>query len=1076
MGRWWIALGAVVVLLVGGAVAGYFGLNHVRELRAKEALQTARAEAEDKDWPAAKRFYREYLFRFPQDTQALREYAHVSLESEGNRLANLQTATSAFNQIVDREPDDGEALRTLIELQIQRRSWPDLEYYAGRLLERHPDSAYLQYHHAYALDEMGDWRAAQQEYEALIESGIAVEYPQVYERLAKLMLDQGLRSTADEVIARALEAHPDNAGVLASAARYKVQRGAAAEGKAHLEKALELAPEDAHVLAAAAEVARSESDFTAAEEYARRLVAVDPENRQGLLGLLSALQQQNKYEEAVQMLAEVDERVKADHPELFVSEAELYINMGNLEKADEVREVYARYHPDHRPVLQYLEARFLLEEGNATDAIARLLPVIDNSPDFRQPRFYLITAYLRAGDRQEARDALQAYLELYPTDSAAKSLYNQQFAIEQNAEILRAQAATLLQDAEPAYAEVVNVAQTLFNKTWQQNPDPPAHEPEVALLEKAIESAPDRPEAYAVLVELAAVMDQPDRARAILAKAEAAQLDSHQLRIAKAAAAVAAEQPEEAKAVFEHALQQGAMSMDEAMSWSRFFARHTGLKDGVQALDQFKSQPDTQVTTVTAAQAALTLDYGEVDQAVEFIAALEEQSATETDRELLLDAKVRLIETLLATGPAQDLQRAEAVAADLAGTNPTSPRVRLLQAQIMLTKSPPNEADASRIIDELLQQRPNDGNVLLAAASLAQSAGNLRQALEYADTAAAQSPDSGTAARKQAELLMSLGRTQQAQVLLERLYTETPHDASVIRGLAEAYRANQQFARAEALIDTLQDELNVHPELADTVRLISARLNIEQGGDLAGAVENLRAYLDQNPTDLRTRLDLAVALARQGKPDEGRAELESYADQRLDDPAPWVALAQYLIMMGDIGDAQTALTQARVTDPDFYPAMHQQLQLFVLRRQTAPALELTERLLALQPFDTEVRHQRAILLAQDPRRRQEASVLLDELIASDPRPDYLLLRAQLNLSDERYDAALADLGEVSRLQSETAPAVDMAIAEAYVGLGDFERAKSYLDQARRKAQNENLSLPRLERLETAINEGAAHDG
>ena len=1073
MRRWWIALIAVIVLLIGGVVAGFFGLNYVREQRAKAALVTARAEAQKQNWPAAKRFYREYLFRFPQDTESLREYAHVALASDGNRMANLQTATSAYNQIVERQPEDEAALKTLIDLQIQRRSWADLEYYSGRLLERHPENAYLKYQHAYALDEMGDWQAAQEEYEALIESGRAAEYPEVYERLARLLVDQGLRSTADEVIATALEAHPENAGVLAAAGRYKVQRGVAAEGNAHIEKALELAPEDPHVLNAAAEVARSQGDFAAAEEYAERLVAVDPDNRPGLLGLLSALQQQNKYDEAVQALANVDDHIKADHPELFVSEAELYLTKGEIEKAKEVRELYARYHPDHRPVLQYLEARFLLEEGNATDAIARLLPVIDNSPDFRQPRFYLITAYLRAGDRDQARNALQAYMELYPADSAAQSLYNQQFAIDQPAETLQARAETLLTDTGASYAETVNVAQTLFNKTWQEFPDPTAHEREIALLEKAIASEPDRPEAYAVLMELAAVMEQPERAQAVLERAQARQIESHQLRIAEASVAVSADNPEAAKAVFESALEHTEMSMDEAASWSRFFARHTGLADGLQALEKFKSESTTQGISVTAAQAALALDYGEVEQATAFVDTLTAQATSDTDRELMVDAKVRLIETLLAEGPNQDLKHAEAIAADLASANPNSPRVRLLQAQIMLTQDPPNEDDAAQIIDELLQQRPDDANVLLAAASLAQATGNVQQALAYADAAAAQSPESSVAARKQAELLMSMGRTQQAQVVLERLYGETPHDASVIRALMEAYRANEQFARARAMVQQLREDLAAHPELAATVELVAARLNIQEGRDLPEAVEDLQSHLEANPTDLRTRLDLAVALAAQGKEKEGRALLESYAEANLGDPAPWVVLAQYMVMTGEAGEAQTALTQARLIDKNFYPAMSQELQLFMMRGQAAPALALTERMLELQPYDTQVLHQRALLLAQDPRRRQEADALLDELIAADPRPDYLLLRAQLNLAEERYDAALTDLLEVGRVQSETTAAADAAMAEAYLGLQDYERAQSYLEQARNKAQNANVSLPQLERLEAAIREATA---
>ncbi|MEX2016720.1 MAG: hypothetical protein WD873_08750, partial [Candidatus Hydrogenedentales bacterium] len=77
MRRWWIVITVLLVLLAGGAVAAYLGIGFVREQRATEALQTARAHAEKHEWPAAKRFYREYLHRFPQDTETLREYAQT---------------------------------------------------------------------------------------------------------------------------------------------------------------------------------------------------------------------------------------------------------------------------------------------------------------------------------------------------------------------------------------------------------------------------------------------------------------------------------------------------------------------------------------------------------------------------------------------------------------------------------------------------------------------------------------------------------------------------------------------------------------------------------------------------------------------------------------------------------------------------------------------------------------------------------------------------------------------------------------------------------------------------------------
>jgi spermidine synthase len=92
-------------------------------------------------------------------------------------------------------------------------------------------------------------------------------------------------------------------------------------------------------------------------------------------------------------------------------------------------------------------------------------------------------------------------------------------------------------------------------------------------------------------------------------------------------------------------------------------------------------------------------------------------------------------------------------------------------------------------------------------------------------------------------------------------------------------------------------------------REIAAYLSMQRG-DTAKAIEHFRAILAVRPQEIRARIDLATALARSGRPAEGRAQLEEAV--RLDpaNPVAWSNLGHLRRATGDAAGAEEAARRA----------------------------------------------------------------------------------------------------------------------------------------------------------------------
>ena len=117
-------------------------------------------------------------------------------------------------------------------------------------------------------------------------------------------------------------------------------------------------------------------------------------------------------------------------------------------------------------------------------------------------------------------------------------------------------------------------------------------------------------------------------------------------------------------------------------------------------------------------------------------------------------------------------------------------------------------------------------------------------------------------ALEQAKGALDAGEVATAQSIYGRILEQDERNAPAFAGLIRCQTANGDTQGARELFDSLEDDLQKNPEIEAAHAAIElAEQNAQASGDLA----DLEARVTQNPDDLQSRYDLALALNAKGK-------------------------------------------------------------------------------------------------------------------------------------------------------------------------------------------------------------------
>ena len=217
------------------------------------------------------------------------------------------------------------------------------------------------------------------------------------------------------------------------------------------------------------------------------------------------------------------------------------------------------------------------------------------------------------------------------------------------------------------------------------------------------------------------------------------------------------------------------------------------------------------------------------------------------------------------------------------------------------------------MVDDLARESRNS-TLLLRVSSEANLAVNAEWAEYLTRRALEFDPDNPEAVVKLGRVLRTIGRNEEALEFFQRYHQMVPgdflglaHIGSCLSAMGRYQEAESYLRRAVAGIDDPQTHYNLGLLLSVTNR----------GGE---AIAEYEKALARDPMHADARLNMATALARQGRMDQASRELMRLVDQDPDNAVARTNLGVVLIQQGKVEQARAQLEAALRADPNLGPA------------------------------------------------------------------------------------------------------------------------------------------------------------
>lgn len=1059
------------LVLVALAATGAMGYKYLKHQRLLDAFDQAEIHFQNGEWMAAKRRYAFYLSSDRTNNSVLRKYAEASERLTADRSGTLRDASVAYYQISLNDPSDASVVEELIRIHTKRRAWGDLQFFSKLFLQDMPDNETLLYHRALALDKLGRWDEAVEAYRDAIAGGTG--RPEAYGGLARLLWERDLTAQGEAVLDDAIVRDPGNCELYVERAKMFFESGELEDAERALSAARDLEPNNWRVLVAASRLALERNDVDEAYLLAVRAHASTEAEDEANLALLAAFERRGEYEEAIWVIEGLDPYTRADNPMYYLALGQLMLMQGRLDDFEGVLAEYREVYPNHVVMFDYLEARALLTKGSAAHAAAKLTTIVETRPDFREAQYYLAVAHLRAQRRDRASSVLESYLRHNPEDVQARFLFDQEFGGADSVAEIREGAVRLLKSETAPLGSLLATARLLANV---ERGSSEGWGIALALLERALDQGGAGEEALELLIQVLLFEGDVSTAETRMATALDEGMSRNKLRLSLAGIALAAGREDEARRLFESHVSENDLTVDELVRWSSFYAVRGALDVAMDVLEPAIVAAEAEKRfALRTSQIDLNARYGQVDRAVSILEGLEQGEVLALDaetRDLLNQHKEGIVRELLRRQVSHDSDLALKLIRELELDEPENTKLKLLHISVLFGARPPELEAAGLLVDSLVRSDPTNPRVWMMRSELSARDGNLLDAHGYAERAAALSPDSPEIQLFLGGLRMDLENFDEAQPPLERALSLNPDDSRATELLVRAYIETGRVAQAEMVLGRLERGAPSDSEVSGTIASLRARIMLAKGLSRAQISVMLREKYEENSNDMSLLNDLVVVLVRAGNVMEAEALLAEFTDRHGDSAVVWTALGRFYMAEhagSDDRKASAALTRALVLEPRFAPAMRGMIALQVQLDRWAEALLLSHRYLTQYPDDPVVLHQAAILVFRLKGPTSEATGLVTRAIGLRERDEYYFLRASMRLDQSAYEDALGDLQQIDRYRVRNSATLDLALAEAYLGVREYELARQYFESALgASSKGEAVSAERLSRLRSLL--------
>ncbi len=1050
----------VLVLLLTVALVGISGFLVFQSFRGRNALVAAEEAYSAGRWVDAKQNFTWYIARHPDDVEVFPRYIESCLNIQNNRRDNVRDAGRAHLQLALLEPSNLALARNVVDFYRDHKLWRDLDYATSVFLRNHPEDPVLIFNRALADSVLGRASEAIAGYERLIDRGEAA--PEAYGNLAKLLLNQGYEEKGWQILNDALAAQPDNALIRVERIRYSLAVRNIARALKELEQ-VQSVESSGDVSLAAATVHAANEDFESSLALARAAVRAIPTSYEGHSLIAKNLIALRRIDEAIAHLTDLDPFFLADNPQLYLMLAEIQIDAQRIGGADRTIEAYKLVAPGDREIFDYLEARKLLESGNARDAASKFAVVVERMPELRTARYYLSIAYLESGERERAKNALDLYLSSNPGDRRAQVLRDTVFA-ERTTQAIESEAKDLLGSDAPYFASLLSVANSLTLMAPEFSEDSGRLELTERLYRRAIEDSPSVPDAYADLAIHLLMKGKVDASRQVLEEAFAAGVERSSLDYPAAAIAIAEGNIDQGKALFAERLSLEPISLERAISWMTLFAAAGQMDAGLELIGAAREDASTDAVRqdLDLVAVAVHTRFGNIEQAHARLVALAEQYAEVPAMIARLnDYRISVARLALVPSENQDKALAEQLIQNVEQSEPERADAMVLRAQLLLQDDPPNLDGAEALCAKASELAAPDMYLFLVSSEIAYKQGLFFKAKDYAVKAHGVSLSPVYTGVVLARMQLQVGEMSDALATLDEASGLAPDDPSIMELRIRAYAGLGRFREADDLLNRLRDALGGVP-LQLQASLLIAR------GEWGTAERALRQMYASNSADLWAIHYLAVAFERQDRWKEAEQFLNECISERPDAHELWIELGKSNLRNPNaarLADASLAFTQALAQEPSDHRALRGLFEVQLRSGNSGAALGFCNRLLREVPDDYDMIRQKAMLLAQIQGHEPEALRTVNRAIEIRPLPDLYYVRGALHLKLGDFSSALKDFQFVEQSGEDTSGDLDALMAEAYLELGNTALARSYYDAARsRETQLQRKTIERLDRL------------
>jgi tetratricopeptide (TPR) repeat protein len=1076
----WIGLAAlvVVVLLVAGGFTAYFFTQ--RQRQHASWLTSAEAQRAAGDYHLAKASYGLYLANYPNDVAVLRDYVDAAREIETNRRRTLRQAAVGLNQMLKflptDDPDRARVTAELLDLYVATESWGDLQYFAQQQLSLNADDDRMVFHRALALFRQGRLDEAERTFKVLVDRGSQIA--EAYGRVASSLMDRRLELQAQDVLDRGLEAMASDPEMRVVRANFFKNHLKPEQAEAELDLGLEVSPDHAGVLLSKAQFASGRREFGEAANLAERALALDESQAVAHSVLAHAYKRSGRLDEAIDLLNGMDPLLRIDTPSIPLALAEMLYGAGRLDEGDAVVERYLLAYPNHQAIRDYFAGRRLLLENNCESAIRQLSIVYDEQPSFAPAHFFLVAALLDCGRRSDARSTLEMYIRNQPQDDSARAIMAREFGRFEDPATLMDMAQAVLTNQNATAESLVMAALPMYDAAAMHASTDRAAALAVQMLEEAISRAPEMSGAYRGLADVHAAEGNLAAAEDVLDRGDAAGVDGDTFVFSRANLAYRRGELGRVGELINLDLAGERLDADRVSSWSSFLVGRSlfDLASSALRLGIEKAEAERRIG-LEIELARVAIKDGAVDSALAQLDGLAASVAdgAEEDRQALVMARMEGAEALMKGSASGDYGRARAIVEGI----PEESRdtyYELVLVELLMAAANPDLAGAATALDSVLDRDNGNLRALMARAEVARLLGDLAGALRFAEEAALRAPALESAQLHLADIQVQMDSLPQARMTLERVLERKSTSVEAMLRLGDVYMRQLNRDKTSAMLRQLDEAVKDDVGAQLEVAALRGRF-LQMSGEAGEAETMLLAMYARAPDDLELARNLAESVFRQGRKDEAIDILEAFASGHETNPDAWIALSRMYRKRAETqhyNKASTALTRALVIDPRNLRALREMVLTQISLGHYTDALAVADRLLVLRPDDADMMYHKALLLTRRPEEVDRALALVTDAIMRRDSGQYRFLRGVILLGTKAYTTALIDFEAVARSQRVTTAQLDLALAEAYWGVGDGDRARRFLESAVKKGnRGSRLDSARLQRVEALIQREAA---